>query len=303
MIVKDEANRIGGALDGVVDLFDEVRIVDTGSTDGTPDILRERYGIEALYMPLREADCYCLARVRNANAERFDSPWILTLDGDERVSRADLSAVIAMAEPEDRNVAGFFCAWNTYRGADMVADYKLALVRREMRRFGLAHDNCQYDVRRRGLRGAWLDTLRLRHLPETEKDVGKASFYRWQLETALVRDPAWACRYHWFLGYMLWRAGNVTEGEPHLVRAARADDPLFPVERLNAATVLADIHARRGDGAAAVAILEQARADLAAVAGDFEVRVNFRLGPWLDAALAAARAGDLAAVRAYGFSC
>ncbi len=42
MIVKDEANRIAGALDGVIDLFDQVTVIDTGSTDGTLDILRER---------------------------------------------------------------------------------------------------------------------------------------------------------------------------------------------------------------------------------------------------------------------
>jgi hypothetical protein len=78
---------------------------------------------------------------------------------------------------------------------------------------------------------------------------------------------------------------------------------LYPVERLNAATVLADIHARRGDGPSATAVLTDAEAFFATVADDFEVRVNFRLGPWLNSALAAARAGDLDAVRAYEFAC
>jgi hypothetical protein len=37
------------------------------------------------------------------------------------------------------------------------------------------------------------------------------------------------------------------------------------------------------------------------VADDFEVRVNFRLAAWIDTALAAARAGDYAAIRPYLF--
>ena len=59
MIVKDEANRIAGALDGVIDLFDQVTVIDTGSTDGTLDILRQRYGVEPLTSRLDEGDCFC----------------------------------------------------------------------------------------------------------------------------------------------------------------------------------------------------------------------------------------------------
>jgi hypothetical protein len=49
--------------------------------------------------------------------------------------------------------------------------------------------------------------------------------------------------------------------------------------------------------------LHEAREFFAHVAGDFEVAVNRRLGPWLDAAQADARAGRLEAIRAYRFAC
>lgn len=302
MIVKDEANRIAGALDGVIDLFDQVTVIDTGSTDGTLDILRERYGVEPLISRLDEGDCFCKSRVLNEGYARMRSPWILTLDGDERVSRADLAAAIALPEPADPRLAGYFCAWNTYRGEEVIEDYKLALLRSDIRRHGLIHDNAQYDLRRRDLTAVWLDTLTLVHRPEAAKDEAKAVFYRWRLDCALGRDPDWA-RYHWFRGYMRHRAGDLAGAEASLMEAVASTSPWFPVERLNAAIVLAEIYARQGRRDEVVTLLENAGRLFDSVADDFEVRINVRLGPWLTRSLAAARVGDLAAVAAYGFSC
>lgn len=303
MIVKDEANRIAGALDDIVDLFDQVTIIDTGSTDGTPDILRQRYGIEASHAELEAWDCCCHGRVRNIGYNLTPTPWILTLDADERIKRRDLEAIIAMPEPDDPNLAGYFCAWNTHRDETVLVDYKLPLVRGDRRRDGLAHDNTQYGLRRDGLYAAWLDGLAIEHFPETTKDPDKEEFYLWQLECSLREDPDKACRYHWFLGFMWYRAGKFAEAEAHLVRAVESDDPLYPVERMNAAMVLAEIYARRGDKTATMSLLEKTRTFFDSIENDFEVRVNFRLGPWLDSALAAARSGELDSVRAYGFAC
>jgi glycosyltransferase involved in cell wall biosynthesis len=150
MMVKDEANRITGALDDIIDLFDHVTIIDTGSTDDTPGILRQRYGIDVLRNTLEDWDCRCHGRVRNIGYGLNKSPWILTLDGDERAARQELESVIAMPEPNDPNLAGYFCAWNTHRGGGKVTDYKLPLVRGDRRREGLAHDNAQYAIRRDG---------------------------------------------------------------------------------------------------------------------------------------------------------
>ncbi|HBJ81948.1 glycosyltransferase, partial [Pseudothermotoga sp.] len=41
MIVKDEESNIRRALDSVKDIADEIVVVDTGSVDNTPDIVRK----------------------------------------------------------------------------------------------------------------------------------------------------------------------------------------------------------------------------------------------------------------------
>jgi hypothetical protein len=66
--------------------------------------------------------------------------------------------------------------------------------------------------------------------------------------------------------------------------------------------VLADIEARGGDVGAVLATLHSAQQFHARYRDDFEVRVNFRVEDWLEQALRAAAAGDLAAIRAYPFA-
>ncbi|MFN4190550.1 MAG: glycosyltransferase, partial [Pseudothermotoga sp.] len=41
MIVKDEENNIRRALDSIKNVVDEIVVVDTGSSDNTPNIVRE----------------------------------------------------------------------------------------------------------------------------------------------------------------------------------------------------------------------------------------------------------------------
>lgn len=41
MIVKDEEHNIRRALESIKDVVDEIVVVDTGSTDRTPEIVRE----------------------------------------------------------------------------------------------------------------------------------------------------------------------------------------------------------------------------------------------------------------------
>ena len=80
-----------------------------------------------------------------------------------------------------------------------------------------------------------------------------------------------------------------------------AHPALFPVESLNSSMVLAGIKAQRQDRVAAERILRQAVEYHDSVADDFEVRVNFRMRPWLDQALELAAQGDLDAILPYHF--
>lgn len=299
MTVKDEEDNIVDCLGDILDLFAQVVIVDTGSTDGTQQILRDRFGIEPLFVPLDPSECCSLSSPRNIGFDSLSTPWLLTLDADERLDRAELEAVIAL---DDRDLpAGIIFAWDTeYAPGLMVEDYKLSLFRSHHRHRGLIHDTAQPSFRQTGESACWSPLLRMRHYPSMPRLQQKDEWYAWRLDCARRREPDWL-RYHWFSGYMDYRHGLIDEAEP-LVRAVHEQRPaLFPTESLNASMILASICAARGGKSEAEAVIEDARRYYRTVADDFEIRVNFRLEPWLEAAAENAARGNVDAITPYPF--
>jgi glycosyltransferase involved in cell wall biosynthesis len=301
MVVKDEARQIGDCLEPILDLFHQVAIVDTGSTDGTPEVLRARMGIEPVFVPLDHSRCRCLSEPRLEAMKRLSTPWVFMLDADERLPRSTLKRLRGM--PDDRTVAGYFGKWiNHLDGMPPFDDYKLFLFRNGLRTVGLVHDVVQHDIRAKGLHGAWLDGLTVSHFPDASRRAAKNSLYRERLQCAIARAPQFV-RYHWFLGYMDFLEGRLDDAVVSLTRAARARSLDFPVETLNSAMVLADIFAQRGDRTRLGEALADASDFFASVREDFEVAVNARMGPWLAAAGEGLRSGRLDRIRAYRFAC
>lgn len=299
MTVKDEAGNIAGCLADIVDLFAQVVIIDTGSTDGTRELLRERLGIEPLFMPLDPDECCALSSPRNLGFEQFGTPWLMTLDADERLDRAELEALVAV---DDRDLpAGVIFGWDTSYGQnEIVEDYKLILFRRHHRHRGLVHDTAQPSLRETGESACWSSLLRIQHYPSRQGIPQKDDWNAWRLDCARRREPDWL-RYHWFSGYMAYRQGHAAEADTLMRAVHRARPPLFPVESLNASMVLASIHAARGQRAATESVVEEALRYHRQVAEDFEIKVNFRLGPWLESAAEHAARGNLDAITPYPF--
>lgn len=81
MIVKNEAARIGGCLDSVQSVADEIVVVDTGSTDQTEQIARMRGAQVYAYEWQND-----FAAARNFALTKASQDWILVLDGDERLA-------------------------------------------------------------------------------------------------------------------------------------------------------------------------------------------------------------------------
>lgn len=300
LVVKDEERTIESCLTPMHDLFDDIVVMDTGSTDRTCELLRDRFGINPLHGILEERLCFAKSGARNRMIAQTKHPWVLFLDADERITRREAATILGMAD--DPAMSGYFCAWNTFIDGAVIEDYKLSLFRRDVRYSGLIHENTQQHVRRQGQHAVWLDALSILHHPEAAKLDAKRRLYRWRLRCALARDGAWY-RYHWFMGYMLYRAGETEDAVSHLSRTAAARAAQFPVECLNSHIVLASMHAERGDAHAAADISNSALGFYGTVADDFEVKVNFRLKPWLDSALAACSEGRPGGARTYDFAC
>jgi glycosyltransferase involved in cell wall biosynthesis len=78
MIVRDEAAFLRACLESVRGIADQVVVVDTGSTDGTPAIAEE-LGAELHHF----AWTHDFAAARNESLRHATGEWILVLDGDE----------------------------------------------------------------------------------------------------------------------------------------------------------------------------------------------------------------------------
>ncbi len=78
MIVKDEASNLPRCLDSVKGVVDEIIVLDTGSTDATPDIARS-YGAKLHHF----AWCHDFSAARNKALKFVTGDWVLVLDADE----------------------------------------------------------------------------------------------------------------------------------------------------------------------------------------------------------------------------
>jgi len=98
LIVRDEAPRLRGCVESVVAAVDEVVIVDTGSTDGTPALAQEleaafpAVAFQRLEYPWHDD----FSAARNVSLRAATGEWILVLDADERLDAANLQRLQAL---------------------------------------------------------------------------------------------------------------------------------------------------------------------------------------------------------------
>lgn len=100
MIVKNEAQRLGHALESVQGLWDQLVVVDTGSTDATPELARG-FGAEVHGFPWTGS----FMEARHASLAPCTGDWVLLLDADEAIEACDHGRIRAALE--DPEVAGW----------------------------------------------------------------------------------------------------------------------------------------------------------------------------------------------------
>ena len=96
MIVRDEARHLAACLESARPWVQELIVVDTGSTDGTPDLAR-RLGarVEAMTWPND------FSAARNVALAQAKGEWVLSLDADERLvaeTGPNLSGLLAAGD-------------------------------------------------------------------------------------------------------------------------------------------------------------------------------------------------------------
>ncbi|WP_457911922.1 glycosyltransferase, partial [Hydrogenibacillus schlegelii] len=229
MIVRNEAGRLSRALQSVRDVVDEMIVVDTGSTDGTPEIARA-HGARVVAVPWQDD----FSAARNAGLEFARGDWVFVLDADEWLEPADrgrLKALLwspALAAYE----GGFVQIWNRLGdGREGVAVHpalRLFRNRPEHRFSGRVHEQIAAAIFRRKPDAAlFVSDIRVHHdgyLRDVVRLRGKIERNERLLRQALLAAPD--DPFLWYnLGVEALRRGAAAEAAQAFVRARETMAP------------------------------------------------------------------------------
>jgi glycosyltransferase involved in cell wall biosynthesis len=172
MIVRNEERNLPACLGSAADLFDEVVIVDTGSTDRTAEIARS-YG--ARVFDFVWVDDFAAAR--NAALARATGDYAFWLDADDVLDppqRDTLRTLLAGLRPGDEAAYVVRCACDPDRdggGGQTVVDHVRLFPLREDIRWGYAvHEQILPSLRRAGVEVRWTDLV-VRHTGYSDPQV------------------------------------------------------------------------------------------------------------------------------------
>ncbi|HHW13301.1 MAG TPA: glycosyltransferase [Firmicutes bacterium] len=227
LIARDEAGRLSRCLESAAGAVDEIIVVDTGSTDATPEIAR-RHG--AMVLCVAWADDFSAAR--NASLEAATGDWILILDADEELAPGAAAALRRLLA--DPVAEGYFVKIVNFVGRagsgeafpDVV--FRLFRNRPEYRFRGAIHEQIAEVIREQNPEAEFrIDTdvviLHYGYLDQSlaEKDKPARNLALLEREVA-VRPDDHLLRYHY--GVELFRAGRHREAAEAFVQAGSGID-------------------------------------------------------------------------------
>lgn len=272
MIIKNEELNLEKNLKNIYDLFDDITIMDTWSTDNSKKFLKELW-INVIEYDIMHSDKR-LIEARNLSITSNKCDWILILDWDEKISRTDILAIKKL-EPH-HNTQWYFIKWvdHRYGESEVFDDYKMCLINKNYVRFLFSVHACpQVYVRDNGWSAYRLNWIELHHYP-TFKEYREN--YIKQLENGILENPG-CMRFYWFLWYFYFKKQNFWLAKEYFHIVISNNSRRFPVETLNTYMVMAVINQIEGNSLYVYELISRALDFYEIVKNDFEVKINFRL--------------------------
>jgi glycosyltransferase involved in cell wall biosynthesis len=187
MIVRNEAVALPRCLDSVAEVADEIVVVDTGSTDNTVAIARQR-GATVLHHDFSRAD---FAAARNAGLAQAHGDVVLVLDADETLDPRSVPVVRALAAAPEH--AGYVVTRRNLPadGGTPWEDHAVRLFRRrdDFRYAGRVHETVDDAILRAGGRLRRSAVVLNHWLPPAEQSRAKSLRYLALLEEEASDDP------------------------------------------------------------------------------------------------------------------
>lgn len=298
MVVKNEMANVSRCLPSIRAFVDELVVVDTGSTDGTPEYLRDHLGAKVTVAAPPLEDPHAITEARNLSLARNPCDWILVLDADEQMAPEAIQKIQDLTQDERD---AYFLVWRNSRDGASFDDYKFALFRRDLglQYEGMVHCNPTQSARRLGIGASLASEVVINHSLDGSNEFRSARAKR--LERHILEAPTW-WRYQWFLGYTYFKASDYDRAIPLLKDTCNSLSKEFPVECLNAHIVLTDLNARKQMHDKCARIMKQASTFYDEVKNDFEVKANRQMGPWIKNAVELINQNRLEEVRSYDFA-
>jgi len=252
--------------------FDNTVILDTWSTDGTYEILKQGW-LKILWPWRLHSKHNSLVDVRNLSVELNPSEWRLILDADEEITPWDIDKLKNIRPGED--TTWIIIPWKDYRyweGLEFT-DWKTALIKRWVLFEWLAHACPQIWIRNRWESLIWADDVAIKHFPvvDTELIQKKVKYYLTQLFTGVEKQPHWL-RYYWFIGYTYFKNSDTENAKKYFSIITKRQHWLFPAETIQSYLILIAILYNEGNYSNAEEILNAATSYINTQKNDDEIK-------------------------------
>jgi tetratricopeptide (TPR) repeat protein len=258
MMVKDEGHNLPDCLRSAAGLFDEVVVIDTGSSDRTREIARA-FGAKVFDFPW----CDSFSAARNEGLRHATGDWVFWLDADDRLdddNRAKLRALLA-GLAWDHAAYSLKCLCVPASGSDaatVVDHVRLFRNLPELRWRYRVHEQILPAVRAAGHEVRWADVV-IRHTGYQDPALRRRKLARdlRLLELELAEQPE-APFTLFNLGSVRRELGQPAEALPLLRRSLELSHPHDSIVR-KLYSLIAGCHAQLGQPQQALAACLEGR--------------------------------------------